>query len=82
MPFGAEFTGQGTRFTLWAPAATRVELCLHGSAPRVMESPRPGWFELFVEAAAGNRYRFRIDGGIEVPDPASRFQPLGGSGDL
>jgi maltooligosyltrehalose trehalohydrolase len=77
MPFGAEFTGQGTRFTLWAPAATRVELCLHGSAPRVMESPRPGWFELFVEAAAGNRYRFRIDGGIEVPDPASRFQPEG-----
>ena len=26
-------------------------------------------------ARAGTRYRFRIDGEIEVPDPASRFQP-------
>ncbi len=35
-----------------------------------------GWFRLKVaEARAGDRYRYRIDGGLAVPDPASRFQP-------
>ena len=28
-----------------------------------------------AEAGAGTRYRFRIDGEIEIPDPASHFQP-------
>jgi maltooligosyltrehalose trehalohydrolase len=77
MPFGAEFTGQGVRFSLWAPAASQVALCLQDVAPQEMPSPRPGWFELSVEAPAGSRYRFRIDGRLEVPDPASRFQPEG-----
>ena len=36
-----------------------------------------GWFELEVpDAAAGQRYCFRIDGGLAVPDPASRANPL------
>jgi maltooligosyltrehalose trehalohydrolase len=41
-------------------------------------SPEPGgYFSGFVrEAAAGDRYRFRLDHG-SFPDPASRFQPDG-----
>ena len=35
-----------------------------------------GWLEAVVPSArAGTRYRYRIDGGQLVPDPASRFQP-------
>jgi malto-oligosyltrehalose trehalohydrolase len=35
-----------------------------------------GWFTADVAGVkAGARYRFRIDGEIEVPDPASAFQP-------
>ena len=35
-----------------------------------------GWFELVTDqATTGTRYKFQIDGGPEVPDPASRFQP-------
>jgi len=35
-----------------------------------------GWAEVVTrEAPAGTRYRFRIDGSVLVPDPASRFQP-------
>jgi 1,4-alpha-glucan branching enzyme/maltooligosyltrehalose trehalohydrolase len=35
-----------------------------------------GWFELVTDhAGAGTRYQFQIDGGLHVPDPASRFQP-------
>ena len=34
------------------------------------------WFEALVPSArAGTLYRYRIDGGQLVPDPASRFQP-------
>jgi malto-oligosyltrehalose trehalohydrolase len=41
-----------------------------------MEDRECGWFELSVEgASAGDRYRFRLDGGPFLPDPASRFQP-------
>ncbi len=80
MPFGAEYRDDGTvRFRLWAPAAHQVELCIAEpkSAARLsLERYDDGWFELVTDAARlGTRYRFRIDGGQEVPDPASRFQP-------
>jgi len=80
MPFGAEPTGTGTvRFRLWAPSAERVEVCLEDREQPVcldmVQSPE-GWFELITDKAGpGSHYRFRIDGGARVPDPASRFQP-------
>ena len=41
-----------------------------------MESSGGGWFGLVTtEAKAGSRYKFQVDGGIKVPDPASRYQP-------
>ncbi|HVW70389.1 MAG TPA: malto-oligosyltrehalose trehalohydrolase [Steroidobacteraceae bacterium] len=81
MAFGAELTETGAvRFRLWAPAARAVELLLHDSSatPRSLEmSARPeGWFELVTrDAHAGTLYRYRIDGKLEVPDPASRSNP-------
>jgi maltooligosyltrehalose trehalohydrolase len=80
MPFGAECREDGSvRFRLWAPAAHQVELCLanSNSGTRLsLEQCNDGWFELVTDAAKpGTQYRFRIDGGQEVPDPASRFQP-------
>ena len=76
MPFGAELrTTGGTRFRLWAPAARAVGLCLEEAEPIPMERSDGGWFEREVaDAGAGTRYRFAIDGGMRVPDPASRFQ--------
>ncbi len=65
----------GVTFRLWAPAAKEVSLVsAKGETP--MRAQADGWFSLFVpEAASGFRYRFRIDGATEVPDPASHFQP-------
>ncbi len=41
-----------------------------------MERRADGFFEAFVEgASAGALYRFALDDGMRVPDPASRFQP-------
>ena len=82
MPFGAELTAAGeVRFRLWAPAARRVELLLYdqGAAHALkMEALEGGWFGLETAAArAGSLYRFRIDDGAEVADPAARSNPHG-----
>ncbi|MGD8617668.1 MAG: alpha-amylase family glycosyl hydrolase, partial [Gammaproteobacteria bacterium] len=84
MPFGAELlTDSRIRFRLWAPAAKRVDLCLEGdpansaAVPVIlpMHAAPEGWFHLDTgRAGPGTRYRFAIDGGMRVPDPASRFQ--------
>jgi maltooligosyltrehalose trehalohydrolase len=75
MPLGAEVLEDGgTRFNLWAPAAASVDLVLE-DAVFPMSREEDGTFSLTTEAGAGARYRFRIDGGQEVPDPASRSQP-------
>jgi maltooligosyltrehalose trehalohydrolase len=78
MPFGAETAGGQARFRLWAPSAAQVELALPaaGTTSYVPMEPRgEGWFEALSPAEPGTRYRFRIDGGLEVPDPASRYNP-------
>jgi maltooligosyltrehalose trehalohydrolase len=75
MPFGAELSRDGVRFALWAPTTRSVAL-VHGGREHGMPDLGQGWRRLVVpDASAGDRYRFRIDGGLLVPDPASRFQP-------
>jgi len=79
MPFGATVVEGGVLFRLWAPAAHSVDLCLQRKAEKVllpMEGKQGGWYELLtVEASVGSLYRYRINGDMHVPDPASRFQP-------
>jgi maltooligosyltrehalose trehalohydrolase len=73
--FGAKPGKDGTSFRLWAPAAKRVDLVLE-KKPQPMRRHSGGWFILDVAGAgAGARYKFRIDDEIDVPDPASAFQP-------
>jgi maltooligosyltrehalose trehalohydrolase len=73
-PFGARLGPQGITFRLWAPAAKRIELLLDRAHP--MQPLRDGWHETTVTGAgAGTNYRYRIDGKLDVPDPASHFQP-------
>ncbi len=76
MPFGAEaLRGGGVRFRLWAPAAKKVDLVLNEKV-LPLEGSDDGFFEKTVPTSqAGDLYRYRIDGGTLVPDPASRFQP-------
>jgi maltooligosyltrehalose trehalohydrolase len=81
MPFGAEVLPQGgVRFRLWAPAAQRVEVVFQ-NASFPLKKMDDGWFELVSpEARAGTLYQYRINGGMLVPDPASRFQPQDAEG--
>jgi maltooligosyltrehalose trehalohydrolase len=73
--FGARLTIEGTTFRLWAPAAQRVDLLLEQQR-HPLTSCKHGWFETDVPGVtAGTRYKFRINDEIDVPDPASAFQP-------
>jgi malto-oligosyltrehalose trehalohydrolase len=72
--FGARLTADGASFRLWAPAAKRVDLLLEKALP--LQRGDNGWFSADITGVkAGARYKFRIDGEIDVPDPASAFQP-------
>ncbi len=82
MPFGAEIDERGNaRFALWAPTAKGVvlETETNGTSTRTQMRPKAsGWYEASVlDAGAGTRYRYRIDDELDVPDPASRFNPDG-----
>jgi maltooligosyltrehalose trehalohydrolase len=83
MPFGARvLPGGEVRFRLWTPAAMRVALVLESPSGtgRVLplEKGADGWVDFITgEAHAGSRYRFSLDGGTLVPDPASRRNPQG-----
>jgi maltooligosyltrehalose trehalohydrolase len=72
--FGPLLTKDGALFRLWAPAAKRVDVLL--DKPHALSRGDDGWFTAEIPGvAAGARYKFRIDDEIDVPDPASAFQP-------
>ena len=83
LPFGAELVSEdlgdatkGVRFRFFAPAAENVRLALAGREPLAMDANGHGWHERTVaDAGAGTRYRYLLPDGMDVPDPASRFQP-------
>jgi maltooligosyltrehalose trehalohydrolase len=50
---------------------------LDSGAATELEREPDGYFSGLVQARAGDRYRFRLDGGDSFPDPVSRFQPEG-----
>jgi malto-oligosyltrehalose trehalohydrolase len=64
-----------TRFRLWAPAAQQVQLEIEGTLPVTMTALPDGWHECLVPCQTSARYMFRLQNGMAVPDPASRFQP-------
>jgi len=72
--FGPRLTTGGAQFRLWAPSAKRVDVLLE--KPHALTRVKDGWFSADIASARpGTRYRFRIDDEIDVPDPASDFQP-------
>ncbi|MCC6531714.1 MAG: malto-oligosyltrehalose trehalohydrolase [Burkholderiales bacterium] len=80
MPFGVELTDQGSaQFRLWAPGATEVEVAVTSGRNRIgaaLSAHGDGWFHTVLgNVGVGARYAYRIDGGLLVPDPASRFNP-------
>jgi maltooligosyltrehalose trehalohydrolase len=80
MPFGAEpLPGGGVRFRLWAPSLAQARLRIEAESGHTLHALTAlpgGWHELILDSAgAGTRYRYQLDDGLAVPDPASRRNP-------
>jgi maltooligosyltrehalose trehalohydrolase len=74
--FGPAIVDGGVRFRLWAPNQTKVSLVLNEGSRVPMTRAEDGWHELTSPTCkAGTLYRFVLEDGLAVPDPASRFQP-------
>jgi maltooligosyltrehalose trehalohydrolase len=95
MSCGAELTGDGVHFRVWAPGREHVDVIIERDAgggtvardehPLALEPDEAGaqgyWSARVAGLCAGARYRFRIDGNEPpVPDPFSRYQPEGPHG--
>ena len=78
---GATCLGDGAcRFEIWAPNATKVEVLLGDPVTQSLAlTPMDRGYHLGTVSGVspGARYRFRLDDGLERPDPASRWQPHG-----
>jgi maltooligosyltrehalose trehalohydrolase len=75
LPFGAELFGDSVRFRFWAPKEAHVAVVIDGRS-HAMNKLDHGWHQYVAkDAAAGALYKYVLDDGSEVPDPASRFQP-------
>jgi maltooligosyltrehalose trehalohydrolase len=76
-PLGAFPAPDGTvEVRVWAPSAQRVEVELAGARHALADAGH-GVHEGRVPGRAGDDYRFVLDGGDPLPDPASRWQPEG-----
>ena len=78
-PCGAFPGAGGVTFTVWAPEIGSVALHVEGeSEARQMAPDTSGYHHLTApDLGPGTRYRYALDGGVPLPDPASRAQPGG-----
>jgi maltooligosyltrehalose trehalohydrolase len=75
LPFGASLiTPARTRFRLWAPSQQAISVAIEGRPAVPMSRNNDGWFEAEVGCGAGTRYRYILQDGVAIPDPASRGQ--------
>ena len=81
---GARFLGagerEGTYFAVWAPRVEKVGVHIVSPGERTvtLQAGEGGYHTGIIDdIQPGSLYRYRLDGRIERPDPASRFQPQG-----
>lgn len=78
---GATYLGASRcLFRVWAPERESVELHLLAPIDRfykLEKDERGYWHAMLDEVEPGARYLYRLDGKVEWPDPASKFQPDG-----
>lgn len=79
--WGPHFCKDGsTEFRLWAPAESSLTLEIDGHQV-AMARQDEGWFAVRLDhQPVGALYCYVLSDGRRVPDPASRFQPLGVDG--
>jgi len=82
-PLGAEVSADGVHYRVWAPQVAALSVEVQSGEVRSLRefSLAPSGQHFFHGhdplGAAGDRYKFRLDGAQSLPDPASRWQPDG-----
>jgi maltooligosyltrehalose trehalohydrolase len=75
LSFGATLLEKNrARFRLWAPREEHVSVEIGGRERIPMQRRDGGWFEVEAACGAGASYRYVLDSGLEIPDPAARAQ--------
>ncbi len=77
---GAQYLGDGqSLFRVWAPFIAQVEVHILSPEERIIPLVQEGEYHQAIVAPAppGTLYFYRLEGGKERPDPASRYQPQG-----
>lgn len=66
-------------FRVWAPRAETVEVRVLSPLERLLPLKKAGgyFFGLFERISPGSLYYYRLNGELDRPDPASRWQPEG-----
>lgn len=79
MRIGAQYQGNNRcEFKVWAPLLQQVDLEIEGPEARLipLQKDEDGYWSALVDAVPpGTLYRYRLDGELMRPDPASQSQP-------
>ena len=78
--YGANVRPSGVEFRLWAPRLRGVQVAIGDDPGRIlaMHAKDDGEFAVFADGLqAGADYTFLTNGGRQLPDPVSRWQPRG-----
>ncbi len=74
-----------THFRVWAPQHESLEVEIQndiGTRSYALAREADGYFAGIIDdVSPGDLYRYRLDGGMLLPDPVSRFQPHGVHGE-
>jgi maltooligosyltrehalose trehalohydrolase len=83
-PQGAVVSRQGVNYRIWAPQVSAMAVEIFSATGKMLrqvpmaEEEKGGYFQgTDSEGRAGDRYKYRPNGGQCLPDPASRWQPEG-----
>jgi maltooligosyltrehalose trehalohydrolase len=75
LAFGAtSLESYRTRFRIWAPSQEKVWVQIEDGESWPMQRDDEGWFEAEIACGRDTIYRYRLNTGLTVPDPASRAQ--------
>lgn len=78
---GSLATPEGVIFSLWAPLQDSITVVTDNGIRTALKKNEQGYFEgLVANLNIGDRYKYELKDGTQLPDPASCYQPEGPHG--